>query len=374
MDITAALEALRAVRVLEAIASGNLTTRQLDMLGYRDAGSWTRLAEVYFGPTRHRRLQEAARRAGADLSLDALRVVERHTRKLLPGAAVSPWELRVELCALRGTVAEIDRQAAARVRELNRAVDDAETKAYGRRSVKGGKNTDALGLRTITMTGPERHITALLAHLRPTAEKLRRADPRLSHEQALFDAVFATGTGPAGPVPPVPLVVATVPDGVRLLRREGDDTLFGLSDGTTMTGTALVEQIMADHHYVGLYDPVEGPVDLYRSRRTASTKQRILLAGESLLCEGPECTTPADECEVHHLTAWSQGGDTNVKNLTMVCRVHNARNDDDPHAPPRNGRLERRPGGVVFIPPDGGPPRTNRYPLRRLSARGLLNA
>lgn len=374
MDITAALEALRAVRVLEALASGHLTTQHLDALGYRDAGAWTRLATVYFGPTRHRRLQHAARGAAADLSLDALMVVERHTRKLLRGAALSPWELRVELCALRGTVAEIDRQAAARVRELNRAVDNAESQAHSHRALKGGKNTDGLGLRTITMTGPERHITSFLAHLRPTAEKLRRADPRLSHEQALFDAVFATGGGPTGPVPPVPLVVATVPEGVRLLRREGDDTVFGLTDGTTMTGSALVQQIMDDHHYVGLYDPVEGPVDLYRSRRTASLKQRILLAGESLLCEGPECTTAADECEVHHLTAWSQGGDTNVRNLTMVCRVHNARNDDDPNAPPRNGRLERRPGGVVFLPPDGGPPRTNRHPLRNLSARGLLNA
>ena len=97
-------------------------------------------------------------------------------------------------------------------------------------------------------------------------------------------------------------------------------------------------------------------MDLYRSQRTASLKQRMLLAAESLICEGPGCTTPADQCQVHHLTAWEHEGETNVRGMTMACAKHNGFNDDDPNAPPRNGRLERHPGGVVHIPPDGGPP------------------
>lgn len=376
MDIVAAMEALRGVTVLEAIASGHLTRQRIVDLGFREAGAWIRLAEVFLGPTRHRKLQtvavDAAREGG--LSLDALRVVDKHTRKLLPGAAVTEWELRAELCRLRGTVDEIDRAASARVRDLNRNVTDAEKKAFAGRSLKGGKNTDARGLRTATITLPERHMTAFLDSLLPTARRLRRGNPKLTYEQAMADALLAGGTGPTGPTPPVPLIVVPVPEWAQVLRREGDDTVFGLTDGTTMTGKELVEQVTADHHYVGIYHPVEGPVDLYRSERTASPKQRMLLAAESLLCPTPVCTTSADNSQAHHLTAWKKGGNTNVAEMTVACQVHNARNDDDPDAPPRNGRLERQPGGVVFHPPDGGPPKRNIHPLRELSAMGLIAA
>ncbi|NLA55183.1 MAG: HNH endonuclease, partial [Corynebacterium humireducens] len=117
-----------------------------------------------------------------------------------------------------------------------------------------------------------------------------------------------------------------------------------------------------------------GGVNMYREERFATWKQRMLLAAETILCPHPGCTTPASQCQVHHLTAWEQGGETNIENLSMACAVHNARNDDDPNAPPRNGRLERRPGGVVHLPPDGGPPRENIHPIRQLSAMALINA
>ena len=364
------LRALRAMPVLQDLSAGTVTVDELTRLGYRDAPAWAAMSATYYGPTRFKALQETARDAAAELSLDALMTIEKHTRKLLREAPVTPWELRVELCSLRGTVPEIDRAAAARVRELNRQVDNAEQKAWGHRALKGGKNTDPLGLRTFTVTGPERHIEAYPSQVRTHARRLRRDTPQLSYEQAMFDALMAsTGGGHPGPVPPIPHVVVPVPDWARVLRHEGDETIFALTDGTTMTGAQLLAEVTAAHHIASLYHPVEGPVNAYRSERTASPKQRMLLAVESLLCEGPECTTPADQCEVHHLRAWKKGGETNIANLTMLCRKHNTRNDDDPDEPPRNGRFERRPGGVVFLPPDGGPPRTNRHPLRRLSAR-----
>lgn len=369
MNTLEALRTLRAMTVLADLTAGTLTRADLDALGYRDAAAWTTLAEVYHGPTRSRTLQAAARDAGAELSLDALMVVEKHTRKLLSGAAVTDWELRVELCALRGTVAEIDRAAAARVRAYNRDVADAERKVRGHRALKGGKNTDGLGLRTFTVTGPEREIEGLLGHVRAGAKKLRLQDPTLSYEQAMYDAFLTSRGGTSNA--PVPYVVIPLPEWAKILHHEGDETVFGLTDGTTMTGKELVEQVTADHHVAGIYDPLAGPVNAYRSERTASLKQRLLLATESLTCEAM-CSTPADQCEVHHITAWEQGGQTNVQAMTMLCRPHNARNDDDPTRPPRHGRVEREPGGVVFHPPDGSPPRQNPHPIRALSARGLV--
>ncbi|AJE32123.1 hypothetical protein B842_01335 [Corynebacterium humireducens NBRC 106098 = DSM 45392] len=377
MNLIAAFEALRAMPVLEALATGTVDVAALSGLGFRDAGAWRKLAGVYFGPTRHRKLQKAAREAAVGLSLDALGVVEKHARKLLKGAAVTPWELRVELCALRGTVNEIDQAAATRVRDYNRDVDDAEKKAFGGRSLKGGKNTDARGLRTITVTLPERQMATLIAHLLVTARDARRQDHRLSWEQAMADALYShvLGGTPSGGVPPeVPHVVIGLPDYAKLLRQEGDETIFALTDGTTITGAELVAREMATVGVVGLYDPVSGGVNMYREERFATWKQRMLLAAETILCPHPGCTTPASQCQVHHLTAWEQGGETNIENLSMACAVHNARNDDDPNAPPRNGRLERRPGGVVHLPPDGGPPRSNIHPIRKLSAMALINA
>ena len=362
--------------VLGDIASAALTRAQLDELGVRDARLWEQLAAKYHGPTRYRKLQAAAREAAAPLSLDAVAVIEKHLRGLLRGAAVSVEELRVELCGLRGTVDEIDREAAARVREHNRSVKDAAAKAYGRRALRGGKNTDALGMRTLTLTLPERQIAHIIATLAPTAHKARKKDLSLGYEPAMADAAYqhlTTGTPGATPPPMIPHVVMALPDYAEVLRHEGDETIFALTDGTTITGKELVEHEMATHALVGIYNPVDGGVNLYRDERCANWKQRMLLAAETILCPTPGCTTSADQCQVHHLIPWKHGGETNLANLSIACRVHNARNDDDPHAPPRHGRLERHPGGVVRLPPDGGPPRTNRHPIRQLSAMALVN-
>lgn len=377
MDILAALQALRGVTVLEALASGTITRDAIAMLGFKDARAWEKLSRVYYGPTRHRRLQTAAREAAAELSLDALMVIEKHTRTLLRGAPLSEWELRAELCGLRGTVDEISHHAAARVRDLNRTVTDADQKAYGKRALRGGKNTNGLGLRTFSTTLMERDMTTVMGHLIPTARALRKQDPKLTFVQAMADALVRHVTGVVGdgePLPVVTQVVVELEDYITILRGDGDDIILGLTDGTTMTGAQWLNEHLAERHLVGLYHPVEGPVDLYRSERFASYKQRMLLAAATLICPYPGCTTAADQCQVHHLTAWEQGGNTNLSELTVLCQVHNARNDDDPAKPPRNGRMERRPGGVVHIPPDGGPPRTNTHPIRKYSAMGLINA
>ena len=366
--------ATQGIQTLEAIASGRLSRDRVSAIcGSSTAGSWVAMAATYHGATRHKKLQAEARAAAEGLSIDALTRIEKHLRSLLKGADVTVEELRVVLCGLRGTVDEIDRAAAALVLEHNRTVEDAAGKAYGKRALRGGKNTDALGNRTFTVTGPERLVEAVLSPVREYARKLRRDNPLLGYEQAMFDAFIATqGGGGVKPVPPIPYVVVSLPDWAKVLRQEGDETIFGLTDGTTMTGKELLEEVTADFHIAGIYDPVEGPVNAHRSQRTASPKQRMMAATESLTCEAM-CNTPADECEVHHITAWDQGGETNTQGLTMLCRKHNGLNDDDPNAPPRNGRVERHPGGVLFHPPDGSPPRANPHPLRKLSARGLLS-
>ncbi|MDO5669568.1 MAG: HNH endonuclease signature motif containing protein [Corynebacterium sp.] len=374
MDIAALVEALstRGMELLEALASGAVTRAQLGQSS-SVAGSWERLAGVYFGPTRQKKLQAAARAAGRGLPVAAIEKIEKHLRKLSPKAAVSVGELRVELCGLRGTVDEIDREAADRVWEHNRSAPDTEHR--GLRAFRGGKNTDAQGMRTATLTLPAGDMARYTAHLKTTADALRAEDPSLSWEQAMADAAYqhGIGGGPTGGVaPPIPLGVMRAPDFVSHHRGEGGDTVFGLTDGTTITGKEWVEKGLSELGFFGIFDLVEGGIDLYRLSRFANDKQRILAMAENLVCPNPGCTTAAADCQFHHLTAWEHEGQTNMANLSVACRVHNGRNDDDPNAPPKHGRLERREGGIVFLPPDGGPPQNNRHPLRKLSALGLL--
>ncbi|WP_460490506.1 HNH endonuclease signature motif containing protein, partial [Corynebacterium nasicanis] len=244
------------------------------------------------------------------------------------------------------------------------------------RAFRGGKNTDAQGLSTATLTLPARDMATYKAHLKVTADALRAADPTLSWEQAMADAAYQHGIGGirAGAVPPpTPFAVVPAPDYASYWRGEGGDTVFGLNDGTTITGRDWVTQELASIGHVGIFHPVDGPIDLYRENRFANEKQRLLAMAENLICPVPGCTTAASECQIHHLTAWEAGGETNSANLSVACRVHNGRNDDDPAAPPRNGRLVREPGGIVFHPPDGGPPRTNKHPVQALSAMALLS-
>ena len=97
-------------------------------------------------------------------------------------------------------------------------------------------------------------------------------------------------------------------------------------------------------------------MNLYRTERLASPKQRTMAAAENPTCPWPQCNYPADECQVHHLTAWRHGGETNPENLTIACPYHNGVNDDDPNAPPVRGRLARVNGTIRWLPPwaEGG--------------------
>ena len=144
-----------------------------------------------------------------------------------------------------------------------------------------------------------------------------------------------------------------------------EDVLLGLSDGTTITGA----EYLALHHgaelEVALFHPVEGAVDVYRGRRYANAKQRLLAKLVSPTCAWPDCKTAAEHCEAHHVTPWKHGGNTNMDNLTMLCSYHNRVNDDDPGATGGLAKRRRRAGHITLIrgrpawQPEWGPPIEN---------------
>ena len=112
---------------------------------------------------------------------------------------------------------------------------------------------------------------------------------------------------------------------------------------------------------------------LGRSRRIASRSQTLALAARDGGCSFPGCDLPPPWCERHHITAWIDGGGTDLDNLTLLCRYHHhnfaargwtcrlgddrlplwipPRHVDREQTPLRNARLALpRPGGVVSEP------------------------
>ena len=88
-----------------------------------------------------------------------------------------------------------------------------------------------------------------------------------------------------------------------------------------------------------VFHPQHGAVNLYRTQRLANDKQRALARAVTPGCPVPGCRHAADACEIHHITAWQHGGETNINNLSPLCRYHNRVNDDDPQRA-RRGRIE----------------------------------
>ena len=237
------------------------------------------------------------------------------------------WALREELCALRLSTSEIDKHARRLVREERTTKRSEGVRLTRRRD----------DLWTLTITAESELVAEINNHVSTVADARR---------------VFAEG---ASTSTITTNVVLNLNEMVKVTH--GEDVTLQLTNGAQISGADLVRRALADVGLITLIHPVTGPVNLYQSRRLATWKQRQMAMAENPVCPWPDCHTPADECQVHHLTPWLLGGDTNPENLTIACKYHNAVNDDDPNAPPRRGRLERRPReGIVWRPPWAKPP------------------
>ena len=70
-------------------------------------------------------------------------------------------------------------------------------------------------------------------------------------------------------------------------------------------------------------DPASGTVvDVGRTRYRPPAGLADLVRARDRVCVFPACQTPAERCDIDHLTAWSQGGTTSLDNLTTLCEAH----------------------------------------------------
>ncbi|APT95082.1 HNH endonuclease [Corynebacterium stationis] len=363
----------QAIAILKDMSKRSPYDMASDGMARKTAKNFTQLSDVLFGPTDSPRLQRESVALAEErgLSLEYLEMVEKHAKKLKKRGAA--WRLRAELIAFEGTFEEVEAYAKKRVTE-----EGGDTKK--KRGVRVGRAID--GLRTISITDTQRRIT----DLEKTLDVGIKHDEDQPRSEALlepfWDLVDGGGTGLIKPEYRTVIAIG-LDDFAKVSCGRGDDVIIGLSDGTTMTGVefinAAMEGAFGDKLYVGLFHPTAGPVNLYETR-FASDKLRTLAMAESLVCPWPDCTVPADRCQVHHIDAHKNGGHTKPSNLTMLCKYHNGVNDDGPATPgrkkqgrrkPSRGRMRRHRGKVRLHTP-GGKLVSNTHHVSSMGAMDLI--
>lgn len=359
------------------------------------ARSLLALFDVYFASTSFTRKQAravaAARANGHDLP--TLLLIERFAGRLKKQHQA--WDLRIELCGIAGDEKAVARYARKRIRELS--PPPAPKPGV---TIRRGKE-----LSKLTLTAP----AALIEDLRPNIDE---DDPVGS-----FTAAFREGRL-ARPVAQT-LAVMELPEYAKILGRLGDpstprpdsaepnaassatpassrsasasqsspassrpanneaigddaaapdlgDIVIQLSNGAKITGQELIERELAEEGLVMIVDRVKGPVELHRTQRVASEKQRIMACGEQPTCAWDRCLCGADYSQIHHITEWRHGGETNPENLTPLCKYHNAIN-----GLPGRGRIVRENGKIKWVPAGPRDPREPAHPHRAPRAQRI---
>ncbi|MBM4491181.1 HNH endonuclease [Prescottella equi] len=108
---------------------------------------------------------------------------------------------------------------------------------------------------------------------------------------------------------------------------DGDPDLFGDKDIARMPhlgslSIATARRLACDCHLTPIVMDDGVPLNLGRTSRTVSKKQRRALVARDHGCAFPGCGTPPAHCEGHHVKHWADGGPTDLDNLALLCRYH----------------------------------------------------
>lgn len=223
-------------------------------------------------------------------------------------------------------------------RELGRAI------GYSRRMLRPAdllaeeESAARRGRSLHTLPGPggltEYHLTldaegsaiidaAVAALSRPVSGPGGEPDPRRpAHRRA--DALLAIvqrglEAGTSLPTEPKAQVVVTIALNDLLAQTNGA--------GLTATGQVLspsaVRRMACDAGIIPLVlSGASQPLDVGRGKRFFTDAQRLALWQRDRTCTFPGCTIPPEWCDAHHLTPWSLGGKTNLKDGAILCRRH----------------------------------------------------
>ena len=288
-----------------------------------------RLHDTYFGRVRSSRKQRAAVKAAEQNHhpLAVIEMVENYAKKIKH--ADKSWDFRLEMLRARGTLAQLRRKAKKLVDQLVEREDPTP-------GVEVRRGDD---LWEIKIKGPSADIAAISAALGGTWSSVKKFFDNPTPSRTTYHTNVIIELGELD----------------RIIAGEGDDLRVRLTNGAVISGAEFVASKLAESGLVTLVDPVAGPVNLYRTSRFATQKQRLMALAENPICAWPGCREPGENCEMHHIEAWQHGGNTNSENLCTLCEYHNRVNEDGAEIPQRRGKIVRHRGRIAWVPPWGSP-------------------
>ena len=100
-----------------------------------------------------------------------------------------------------------------------------------------------------------------------------------------------------------------------------------LGDGTPIPVEKIRDLACQSDILPGIFRGVSQPLDLGRSRRTASAAQRTALIARDKACVG--CGATSNWCQAHHIVPWAIQGNTDLDDMCLLCsRCHHKVHDD----------------------------------------------
>ena len=162
---------------------------------------------------------------------------------------------------------------------------------------------------------------------------------------------YLGGGAPSGKPPVDTEILVVVEESGRRAKAdasEADDIVARLPSGGFL-GSLTFRRLACDAGLVGVRVGADGePLDVGRRRRTIPPSiRRALVVRHGGSCAFPGCTHDR-WLHGHHIEHWSQGGETKLENLVLLCSFH--------HRLVHEGgfRVARGPDGMaVFFRPDG---------------------
>ncbi len=215
------------------------------------------------------------------------------------------------------------RDLARHITAQARANSDAEELDEQRKSSSVKRWTDKLtGMRNTLLSLDPVRDAELWTAVNAKLASLRQADGNNATpwEQLQVDAFIATvATGDAvARVPQVGVLIDyhTIRDGLHA------NSICELDNGTPIP-VSTARRLCCDANVFPVVLAGNGEVlDVGQSVRTATPAQRKALRAMHRTCAHPGCRTIVDDCRMHHIEFFRNGGKTSVDNLLPLCEKH----------------------------------------------------
>lgn len=296
-----------------------------------------------------------------DALLDAAQQLVTETAGLPPEkVARRAREVRDEL----DTAGVADREALLRGKRFLRLTPQADgmTRIFGLLDpVQAALVTDAIDCVTAPRLGGPRFVNPDELARVDALEK----DPRSTEQiavDALVEMIRIAGAADPGRVFGVrkPAVRVHV-DSRDLTSGEGYATIEGQ---TATISIATAEGLACADGYQTIVFHPDGTIDVGRTQRLFTERQRVALAAIWGGCAVEGCARPPSWTEAHHTIPWSHGGRTDLSDGVLLCRHHHMLLHNN------NWQINRPPGpshhGWSMTSPDGRTLRlVSKNPLRQ---------